>query len=727
MAFGSSFAGLIGGAGGGNVIGGAAVRLLLDAAQFEAGLKGAQGRMMTLGRGMTRFGGALTKGLTVPVVAAAGASVKMAMDYEQAFTRIDALSNTSAENLKKWKGEVLTLATETGKAPAELAEALFFLSSAGLDAGQVMEALEASARASATGMGEMTDIAKLTANVLNVYGKKGMTATKATDTLAAAIKAGSAEPEEFASNMGKLLPIASKAGVSFEELAASMAVMSNAGLDINEGATAMRGLLAALVAPTSLAAETMKDFGISTDEMRRTLSEEGILGALRLLKERTNDNIDAQKKIIPNIRALTGAFNLTEQEAKKVNAIFRDVVGATGDVDEAFKKTEKDSAHKFQVALAELKVAAIKVGQILLPVITDVVKTVGELVKKFSDMSPKAKEFWVKLVLIGAALGPVLGLLGGIVRIAAPVVGAFTKMAGAAATTATATKAAGTAGVAASAATVGPLAVWTTGLLAVAGGAVAAYRANKDLLAQDLAGKFHESAEGIRFMAIASVEAGQGQRALFNILDQVTGLTKDQELQIAAMVETLHKWGGGLTQNQRHMINNLLVLGDYNGALKLLKGFLNDTIGPLAKNRKGIDDTKGAAADADQKVKGLGQKLKDLPAETKTKVTADVSNATAMLNALQDKYRLIKNEIENTIHVRVVPGDLGPLKPSGGGGAGSAQQLGIRAPAFALAPATGGTTKVLAVNFNAPVYGMADFRSAVTKAITEEASKYAGV
>ena len=101
------------------------------------------------------------------VAAAAIAATKLSLEYDDAFTKIAAVSNASAQDVAKWKNEVLDLAGATAQAPKELADALFFLASAGLKTSQIMPVLAASAKASAAGLGETADVAKLTANVLN--------------------------------------------------------------------------------------------------------------------------------------------------------------------------------------------------------------------------------------------------------------------------------------------------------------------------------------------------------------------------------------------------------------------------------------------------------------------------------------------------------------------------------------------------------------------------------
>lgn len=315
----------------------------------------------------------------VAVGAFVAASVKAAVEYDQAFTRIGAISNASAAEVAKWKDQVMSLSGETAQAPQELADALFFLASAGLDANQIMPALEASAKASAVGLGETADIAKITANALNAYAGSGLTAAQVTDTLVAAVREGSAEPEEFAQALGRILPIASAAGVSFDEVTASLAALSNIGLDVNEGTTAMRGLLQALVAPGNQAADALAEVGLSTEKLRSVIADKGVLVALAMLEKRTDGNIDTMRAIVPNIRALTGALGLTVQEAKKVSAIFDAVKDSSGSLEEAFGETQRSNAFKLAKAFNDIKIAGMQAAQDALPQLVGIFGTLSKV------------------------------------------------------------------------------------------------------------------------------------------------------------------------------------------------------------------------------------------------------------------------------------------------------------------------------------------------------------
>src|SRR5574342_1141882 len=388
---------------------------------FRAQMAGLGTQMTASGATMSRVGGLLTKTFTLPLGLAGIASTKLALDYETAFVKIDAITNISQKRIREWKDEVLGLAKKTARSPEELGNALYFLASAGLKTSQIMDVLEQSAKMAAVGMGSTDDIARLTANALVAYAKSGLTATEVTNTLVAAVREGTAEPDEFATAMGRILPIASKARIEFDDVAASLSQLSNIGLDVNEGVTAMRGLFKALYVPGTQAAETIKSIGLSVDQVRQALSNQGIMATLRLIEEAAKETadtpgqvIDIMSKIIPNIRALTGAFGLTVQKADQLDAAFKRIQQSSGDAGEAFRETEKGPMFQLMKAFTQLKVVAIDLGRKLIPIVIKIARQVVEGAKAFSRLSPDTQELIIKIGGLLIVLGPLLRVLGGV-------------------------------------------------------------------------------------------------------------------------------------------------------------------------------------------------------------------------------------------------------------------------------------------------------------------------
>jgi hypothetical protein len=96
----------------------------------------------------------------------------------------------TTEDTQAMSQAVLSLAGATTKAPQELAEAMFFVASAGLRGKEALDVLRSSARLSAIGLGETKVIADLLTSAVNAYGSEALSAAQASDDLVSAVRLG---------------------------------------------------------------------------------------------------------------------------------------------------------------------------------------------------------------------------------------------------------------------------------------------------------------------------------------------------------------------------------------------------------------------------------------------------------------------------------------------------------------------------------------------------------
>ena len=189
----------------------------------------AQGRMRAFETSLKQFGRSMNRYVTLPMVLAGAAALKMFSDYEASMTKIIGLVGVGRDVVEGWNTTVLQMAGPVAQAPAKLADALFFVTSAGIRGAEAMEVLEMSAKAATAGLGETKAVADLVTSAMNAYGIENLNAAQATDVLVAAVREGKAEADALATSMGMVLPIASNMGVTFDQVGAAVAAMTRTG------------------------------------------------------------------------------------------------------------------------------------------------------------------------------------------------------------------------------------------------------------------------------------------------------------------------------------------------------------------------------------------------------------------------------------------------------------------------------------------------------------------
>jgi TP901 family phage tail tape measure protein len=373
-------------------------------------------KLSAVGKRASAMGRTMTTKMTLPMAAAGAAAFKMASDFESSMTRIQSLVGLSAEAVEGFEKDVLRLSGETARAPKELADAMFFVTSAGIRGAEATDVLAASAKAAAVGLGDTATIADLATSALNAYGSDVISATDATDVMVAAVREGKLEADELAGSMGRVLPVASSMGVNFNEVGAAFASMSRTGTNANEAATQLRSIMVSLLKPTKDAEEALAGMGLSSEGLRTQMREEGLLATLQTLSTEFDGNADAAASVFGNVRALVGVMDLMGANAESTSQIFANMADTTGTLDKAFGVASQTTEFKLNAALSEFKVAMIAIGKevipVVLPMLQSIAEFIGKVVKAFSNLSGPMKTVIVVVGLMVAALGPLLMILG---------------------------------------------------------------------------------------------------------------------------------------------------------------------------------------------------------------------------------------------------------------------------------------------------------------------------
>tara|TARA_R110001606_G_scaffold121818_2_gene254229 strand:+ start:649 stop:3201 length:2553 start_codon:yes stop_codon:yes gene_type:complete len=410
------------------------VNITGDSSKLSNALSSASGKLQAFGGKMKSVGKSMTTSLTLPLVAVGAAAAKMAFDFDKSMTSIQALVGVSADKVAEMGETAKKMAVDTGKSANEAAEALFFITSAGLRGSDAMDVLNMSLKAAAVGLGETKTIADLSTSAMNAYGTENLSASGATDILTAAVREGKLEASALAGAMGGVIPLASNMGVSFDQVGAAMAAMSKTGTDAATGATQLTAILASLKKPTSEAEAAFASMGMSTQSVQQSLSEQGLLSTLEMLQSGLKQTGQDTTAIFPNIRALKGVLDLTGAGLEDNRKVFDALTNSMGATDKAFEKTSQSASFKMTQGLNAMKSSLLDVGQVILTAVAPAVEKIGafftNLSEKFKALSPQMQKIIVAFVGIVAALGPVIAILGTLLTLAPAIGAAFTLMMG---------------------------------------------------------------------------------------------------------------------------------------------------------------------------------------------------------------------------------------------------------------------------------------------------------
>jgi len=410
------------------IVGQVIVPLTLDLSKFTAGLATAWSQadksagsiaraFNAVGTAFTKMGRMWSIAITAPLTAIGKAAFTASTDFEESIAHITALVGIAREQTKAWEKDLLSMAGQVGATPKELADALYFVTSSGIETSIALDIVDQSARAAASGLGETKDVADLVTSAINAYGAANITAAQATDILVATVREGKGEIDEMTTTLGRVLPVASMLGVTFDQVGAAVAVMTRLGSTPETAATQLRQMLNAMLKPSAQAIEALGEMGMSFTELRRIIREDGLLEALLAINNLTQEfGEETIAKVFPNIRGLTGVLALLGENLEENRKVFDEIKNSAGDAGDAFAITAQTTRFKLDQAVSSLNASLITFGdtvrQVFLPVIQGIAAAVAGAVKWFSGLSDGWKRAIVVAGVLVAAIGPLLLIIG---------------------------------------------------------------------------------------------------------------------------------------------------------------------------------------------------------------------------------------------------------------------------------------------------------------------------
>lgn len=154
--------------------------------EVDAKAKTVEDKFTSVGEAMSNVGGKMTKGITVPAIAAAGAAVKIGADFEESMSKVSALTGASEKEMSKLEDTARDLGKTTAFSAKEAADGMSFLGMAGFKTNEIVSAMPAVLDLAGAGQLDLADAADIASNVLSGFGMEANEAGHMADVLAKA-------------------------------------------------------------------------------------------------------------------------------------------------------------------------------------------------------------------------------------------------------------------------------------------------------------------------------------------------------------------------------------------------------------------------------------------------------------------------------------------------------------------------------------------------------------
>jgi TP901 family phage tail tape measure protein len=333
--------------------------------------------------------------VTATLIGIGVASVKSAGDFQMSMTKLVTSAGESKSAIGLVSAGILQMSIDTGTSTTQLAAGMYYIESAGYHGAAGLNVLKVAAMGAKTEGADLDTVSKALTTVMVDYGMKSTDASKAMNGLIATVQNGKTNLQQLASSMGAVLPIASAMHISFPQVAGAMAAMTNAGMSAQQASQNLAHVLIALESPSAVASKSMLSVGLSAQQVKDTLVNQGLPQALQMIEDHVGKKFPAGsvegetalKNIMGGLVGLKLAAMLTgpslqayKDDIAKISAAMKDGSGAVL----GWSDIQSNFNFKMDQAKEALNVFMISMGTRLIPIISQVVGVVTPLITAFA-------------------------------------------------------------------------------------------------------------------------------------------------------------------------------------------------------------------------------------------------------------------------------------------------------------------------------------------------------
>jgi len=247
-------------------------------------------KMGGLGPAMTKVGGMVA----AAGVGVAAVSVKLAGDWQQSMTKLVTSAGETGSivhgrlvgPIADVSDQMLKMAVTTATSTKQLADAMYYVESAGYHGAQGINVLNVAAEGARAEGADVVTVANALTTALTAMGDTtGKTAVPVMNQIVAAVSLGKTSMQAFAGALHSVLPQAHAAGISLAEVLGAMSEMTRQGTSADQATQMLGHTISSLQTPNAIAIKWMNQMGVSSTDLQENLGSRGLTGTLEIVNQ----------------------------------------------------------------------------------------------------------------------------------------------------------------------------------------------------------------------------------------------------------------------------------------------------------------------------------------------------------------------------------------------------------------------------------------------------------
>lgn len=326
------------------------------------------------------------------------------VEFEAQMSRVAAIARASAGEQERLTATARELGRSTPFTAVQAAQGMEYLAMAGFDTNQTIAAMPGLlnlAAAAGSDLGRTSDIAS---NILSGFNLQADQTGRLGDVLVNTFTTSNTTLEMLGATMSYVAPQAAAAGVGLEQTAAMAGLLGNQGIQGERAGTALRAMLARLVAPSNEAAAALEQLNVQVSDDQGNLRDiPTVLAEMdRAMQGMGSATRQELLTTIFGVEASTAALILTSEAGSGALQDYAGRLHESGTAAETAARMNDNARGALLRLSSAAQDAQISLGDALLPALADLAEQLVPIVQGIGNWI-EAHPLLVEWTLKGAA------------------------------------------------------------------------------------------------------------------------------------------------------------------------------------------------------------------------------------------------------------------------------------------------------------------------------------
>lgn len=265
------------------------------------------------------------------LVVGMGESIKAAGDFQASQTRLVTTAGEDQKNLEMVSKGILDMAGQVGVSAEQLSKGMYTIESAGFHGADGLNLLKAASQGARQENADLKDVTDALTTSMHDFNIAPDQSAAVMSKMIAAVSNGKTTLGEFSGALHSVEPAAHAAGISIDDVYATLAMMTRTGESAQQSTENMTDAIRHLASPTQQMTEEMSQFGISSADVQQHLGQRGLTGTMQMFADAV------RAKMTPAQQIVIDTFNTNNQVTADAKRIFDSLPPAAQSVAQAVK------------------------------------------------------------------------------------------------------------------------------------------------------------------------------------------------------------------------------------------------------------------------------------------------------------------------------------------------------------------------------------------------------